>query len=209
MTEIDVDTAEPLFRRTVQALAAGDPAAAALLPDLERFPDYGPGWLAVGDVLLRAERREAALIALRRAVRAAPQSRDAAHRLGQCLIVLGQRDAAIATFRHALTCDPRAAETWYSLGLALQDGQHHAEASDAYRAAVRARPSFHEAALNLGIALQEQGRMEEALDAYATAFRSRPESFGRIAQALVSGRAGALWLRPEALRDILATRVSA
>ena len=64
--------------------------------------------------------------------------------------------------------------------------------------------AHHEAALNLGVALQELGELEPALDAYALAYRLRPDSFGRIAQSLVSGRVGALWLDPARLRQRLA-----
>jgi hypothetical protein len=41
------------------------------------------------------------------------------------------------------------------------------------------------------------------MGAYAEALRLRPTSFGRIAQALVSSRTGALWLRPADLRVAL------
>ena len=195
-----------LFQRVIRMLRAGDPAAASLLPRLEQFPDYGQGWLTLGEFLRGSGKRDAALTALGRAARARPPSRTAAHRLGQCLIEGGKRDAAIAAFTRAIQIDPTFAEGWYSLALAWQDGGDHAGAAQAYRAALRARPDFHEAALNLGVALQEDGRLDEAMDAYAAALRLRADSFGRIAQALVSGRTGVLWLDPAALRRHLVER---
>ena len=105
-----------------------------------------------------------------------------------------------------MAIDSSRAEAWYSLGLARQDDADHRGAAQAYAEALRLRPGFQEAALNLGIALQEQGRLEEALDAYGTALRQHPEGFGRIAQALVSGRVGVLWLDLEALRRHLVGR---
>ena len=195
-----------LFQRVIRLLQSGDPAAVSLLPQLEEFPDYGTGWLALGEWLQGAGHHAAALTALQRAARAQPPSRTAAHRLGQCLIEQGAREAGIAAFIQAVHIDPDFADGWYSLGLARQDAGEHAGAAQAYQAALRARPAFHEAAFNLGVASQEDGRMEAAMDAYAMALRLRADSFGRIAQALVSGRAGVLWLDPAALRRHLVER---
>jgi tetratricopeptide (TPR) repeat protein len=195
-----------LFQRAIHLLQSGDPAAASLLPKLEHFPDFGVGWLALGEFLHKAGHHDAALMALGRAARAQPPSSMASHRLGQCLVETNARDAAIAAFTRAVGIDPEYAEAWYSLGLVQQDRGEHAAASQAYRAALQARPGFHEAALNLGVALQEDGRLDEAMDAYGVALRLREDSFGRIAQALVSGRTGVLWLDPAALRRHLVER---
>ncbi len=203
---LEAPDAARLFQRVIQLLRAGDARAAPLLPELERFPDYAAGWLALGEFLHAAGHHGAACTALGRAARAHPPSWAAAHRLGQCLIELGQRQAAVAAFVQAVTIDASHAEAWYSLALARQDDADHGGAAEAYRTALRLRPTFHEAALNLGVALQEQGRLEEALDAYAAALRLRSKSFGRIAQALVSGRVGVLWLDLEALRRHLLGR---
>ncbi len=197
-----------LFQRVIRLLESGDPAAASLLSRLEAFADYGPGWLALGEWLHGKGHREAALTALRRAARAQPPSSMAAHRLGQCLVEQGAREAGIVAFIEAVRIDPDFADGWYSLGLARQDGGAHEAAAHAYQAALRARPGFHEAAFNLGVALQEAGRMDGAMDAYATALDLRADSFGRIAQALVSGRVGVLWLDPAALRRHLVERGS-
>jgi tetratricopeptide (TPR) repeat protein len=195
-----------LFKQAAEHLAAGDPAAARLLPALERFPDYAPGWLLIGDVLRRAGRRDAAAMALGRALQGRPASAALTHRIGQGFVELRDGAQAITAFRRALALDPDLAAVWYSLGLALEDGRDYAEAAEAYRAALRLKPDFHEAAFNLGTVLQEAGRMDAAMDAYAAALRMKPTSFGRIAQALVSGRAGVLWLRPAELRLALASR---
>ena len=78
--------------------------------------------------------------------------------------------------------------------------------AQAFRAALASRPEYHEAEFNLAVVLQEGGDMEGALDHYARAWRLRPESFGRIAQALVSPAVGRLWLQPGALERDLAAR---
>jgi tetratricopeptide (TPR) repeat protein len=200
MTQIE------LFRTAANYLAAGDPAAARFLPELERFPRFAPGWLMIGEVLLQAGRRDAAAMALHRAGQGEPRTAALTHRLGQGLVKLGDTTAAIAAFQTALSLDPGLAAAWYSLGLVLQDVRRYAEAAEAYHAALRLQPDFHEAAFNLGVALLEAGGMEAALDALATAWRMKPASFGRIAQALVSHGTGALWLRPADLRLALAER---
>ena len=207
-TRADVDkrAIAALFKQAAQHLAAGDPAAATLLPALERFPDYAPGWLLIGDVLRRAGRRDAAAVAFGRALQGQATSAVLAHRVGQGFVDLGDSATAVMAYRRALELDPDLAAAWYSLGLALEDLRDYAEAAEAYRAALRLQPDFHEAAFNLGIVLQEAGRMDAAMDAYAKALRTKPASFGRIAQALVSGRSGALWLRPADLRLALTSR---
>jgi tetratricopeptide (TPR) repeat protein len=202
--EPDESTVPALFKQAAEYLTAGNPAAAALLPGLERFPDYALGWLLIGDALARAGHHNAAAIALGRALQGQSASAALAHRVGQGFVALRDSGRAIAAFRKALALDPDLASAWYSLGVALEDVRDYPEAAEAYRAALRLRPGFHEAAFNLGIALQGAGRIDEAMDAYAEALRIKPASFGRIAQALVSGRTGALWLRPADLRLALA-----
>ena len=187
---------------------AGDQTAGSLLPALERFPDYAPGWLLIGDVLLRAGRRDAAAMALGRALHGQPASAGLIHRIGQCFVELRDTATATAAFRKSLSCDPNFVGAYYSLGLLLQDLGDHAAAAAAYGAALRLQPDFHEAAFNLGFAYQEAGRMDDAMDAYSDALRLKPESFGRIAQALVSGRTGTLWLRPADLRVALTRHVA-
>jgi tetratricopeptide (TPR) repeat protein len=199
----------PLFQRAIRLLQSGDPAVASVLPQLERFAEFGAGWLALGEFLHDAGKHDAASVALGRAARAQPASKLAAHRLGQCLIEMGRRDAAIAAFAQAVSIDPAFPEAWYSLGLAHGDDGDHARAAQAYRTALRLRPGFPEAALNLGIALQDAGDVDGAMDAYAMALHLNAGSFGRIAQALTSGRTGVLWLDTQALRRALLERGSA
>jgi len=196
-----------LFREAVKLLAAGDARVAALLPRLEAYPDYAPGWLALGEALRLRGQTAAALMAFRRAGRG--QGAPAVlHRAGQALAALGATAEAEAAFRAALAAEPGLAPAWYSLGLVLQDAGRAADAAAAFARTRALRPEFHEAAFNEGVALQETGAMEAALGAYAVAYRLKPESLARIAQALVSAPAGALWLKPSALRAVLERRAA-
>ncbi|WP_419758815.1 tetratricopeptide repeat protein [Acidisoma sp.] len=198
--------ASALFKQAAQYLTTGNPAASALLPTLERYADYAPGWLLIGDALCRSGRRDAAAVALGRALQGRPISAALAHRIGQFFVELQDSAMAVMAFRKALSLDPDFAAGWYSLGLTLEDLRDYAEAAEAYHNALRLSPAFHEAAFNRGIVLQEAGRIDAAMDAYAEALRLKPDSFGRIAQALVSGRTGTLWLRPSDLRLALTRR---
>lgn len=203
------DEPRALFTLAALLLRAGDPGAGALLPRLERHPGFAGGWLAVADALLAREQQGAALAAAARGLRAEPGSGAGYHLLGRILRA-GNRDReALDAFERAVACDPAQAGFWYSLALLRQDLGDASGAAEAYRAALAARADFHEAALNLGVSLGDCGRLDEAMDAYALALRLRPDSFGRIAQALVSGRSGLLFLQPERLRAALAGRAPA
>ena len=192
-------------------LRRGDAGANALLPELERHPDYGGGWLAVGEALLERGQPAAARTAIARGLRGvtalSPAQAARAHHLhGQALAADREPEAALQAFEAATGADPAYAQGWYSLALALQDQGRHQDAVAAYRAALTARPAFHEAALNLGVALGECGQLEAALDAYGHALAVLPSLFGRIAQALSSGRTGLVMLDPARLRARLQGR---
>ena len=131
---------------------------------------------------------------------------DVAHRLGIVRRQLGDRAGARAALEQATTLDPTLSGAWFLLGLLRQDDHELAEAASAFRAALTARPEYHEAEFNLAVVLQEAGDVEAALDHYARAWRLRPDSFGRVAQALVSPAVGRLWLQPGALMRELAGR---
>ncbi|WP_419728801.1 tetratricopeptide repeat protein [Lichenicola sp.] len=204
------DDLRALFTLAALLLRAGDPDAASLLPRLERHGEFVGGWLAIADALLARGRIEASLAAVGRAIRALPtagagglQGARAHHLQARVLRAAGRDEDAAAALARAVSTGAAPAEIWFSLGLLRQDQHDDAGATAAYRAALRMRPDFHEAALNLGVALGETGQIEAALDAYAQAWRLRPDSFGRIAQSLVSGRAGLLFLDPAALRACL------
>ncbi|MGI4747365.1 MAG: tetratricopeptide repeat protein [Janthinobacterium lividum] len=207
------DEPRALFTLAALLLRAGDPEAATLLPHLDRHDGFAGGWLTIGDALLARGRTDASLIAIERGLRSLPartaadQASRARHLLGRALLASGQDGEALAVFEQAVALDPAFAEAWYSLALLHQDHGRHAAAAASYRSALNARPDFHEAALNLGVALGECGLIEDALDAYAQALALRPASFGRIAQSLVSGRTGLMFLDPGRLRANLTARV--
>ncbi len=193
------------FRLCRVLLERRDPEAAGIGARLERYADYAPGWCELGGVLLRAGQVEAALVVFTRATAADPDLAAAHLGRGLCLRQMGDI-AAVAAFERAVRLDDTLAEGWFALGGMRQDCGDLGGAVEAYRAALRASPDLHEAAFNLGVALLDCGEVEPALDAFARALHTRPSAFGRVAQALVSGPVGCLWLDPEGLRRALSER---
>lgn len=207
--EIAPEAPGPAFLLCLLLLERRDAEANAVLARLERFPSYGPGWEMLGHGLVPVH-PAAARVAFERAAKAyaveAASSVEAAHRLGVVCRQLGDRAGARAALEQATILEPARAAAWFLLGLMRQDECDPVGAAEAFRAALAARPDYHEAEFNLAVVLQEAGDMESAMDHYARAWRLRPDSFGRVAQALVSPSVGRLWLQPGALERDLAAR---
>jgi tetratricopeptide (TPR) repeat protein len=136
--------------------------------------------------------------AWRAILKALPQNREAAARLGRLAWEDGEYAAALSLLERA-TIGEAPASVWFDLGVVRQDLRDHAMAVEAYRKALAIKPGYAEAALNLGTALQESGDLDGAMRAYADAYRLRPDVFGTIAMALTSAPHGRLWLDEEAL----------
>ncbi len=205
-----MDTAPTeLFRHCCDLLRRGDPRAAALLPRLEGFPLFAPGWEQIAGALEEAGQARAAEIAYLRAAQgyaAAARSTPRETRLpfaeGQCL--RRAHRPAEAAFARAVEIDGHHAEAWFGLGLARQDAGDRPGAVAAFEVATQLRPDWHEAAFNLGVARQEAGDLDGATAAYADALRTRPDSLARIAQALTTQPRGRLFLDLDGLRRVLA-----
>lgn len=201
-------TPSELCQRGAALLEGREPKAAMAMFDraAAASPRFAMAQLGRASALLALGLKAPAVVAAEQAARLGEADAGLLFRVGRCLRDAGAAGAAVVTLRRAVAIEPRLAEAWYALGLLLGDARRHGEAAQAFRAALRARPGLHEAAFNLGVARAEAGDLEGALDAYAAALRSRPESFGRIAQALVSAPTGCLWLDPAELRRVLVER---
>ena len=179
------------------------PDVASLINDLQtRFPDFAPGWTAIAADLERAGQLQAALVAIIRAITAAP-SVPALLKYAQLALQLAHPQQAAEALKRALDLDPGMAPVWFKLGVVLQDLGRTETAIRAYEQALALKPDMAEAAANLGILLQESGDLDAARRAYGQALRARADSFGRIAQALTAAPKGELWLDLGALRSHL------
>lgn len=127
----------------------------------------------------------------------------------QLAAVLAQERGDAATARihidRCLAARPGHVPSLMVLALVAQDTRDLVAAEAALRQVLAQQPAHVAAAVNLGIVRLEQGRLADAMTDFGLAFRQRPESFGRIANALSSSPTGALWLDPEALREVLRT----
>ena len=130
-----------MFRSAIRLLRAGDPAAANVLPELERFPDYSPGWLALGAFLQDCGKFKAAIVALSRATRSGDATfAEASYRLGLAQQDVGDHDAAARAYRAALHRRPDFHEAAFNLGVSLQEAGDLDAAIAAYGQALRLRP---------------------------------------------------------------------
>ena len=153
---------------------------------------------SVNQTSLRPQAREAWQAILK----VAPQTTEAAARLGRLAYEDGDHTLAASLLERAVAGDAPAS-AWFDLGLVRQDLRDYDKAVAAYRTALEKKPDHAEAALNLGTVLQEKGDLDGAMAAYAAAYRLRPAMFGTIAMALTSAPHGRLWLDEAALRRAL------
>ena len=190
------------------ARAAGDFDAAlahldrviATAPQREAFVEKARtlDQASVNQTSLRPQAREAWQAILK----VAPQTTEAAARLGRLAYEDGDHTLAASLLERAVAGDAPAS-AWFDLGLVRQDLRDYDKAVAAYRKALEKKPDHAEAALNLGTVLQEKGDLDGAMAAYAAAYRLRPAMFGTIAMALTSAPHGRLWLDESALRRAL------
>ena len=128
-------------------------------------------------VELRLGNREAALAAVRRALRADPLNPIFLQNLGVTLERLDSDEQAGAAYRAALDSDPTLFPTWNDLGVLLAGQGRLTEAADAFRRAVGIRPEYALGWFNLGVALDRMG-LRHALaseGAFGRAYREDPE----------------------------------
>jgi len=153
---------------------------------------------SVNQTSLRPQAREAWQAILK----VAPQTTEAAARLGRLAYEDGDHTLAASLLERAVAGDAPAS-AWFDLGLVRQDLRDYDKAVAAYRTALEKKPDHAEAALNLGTVLQEKGDLDGAMRAYGDAYRLRPTMFGTIAMALTSASHGRLWLDQASLRKSL------
>lgn len=168
---------EPLFRLCRLLLEAGDPAVNALLPRLERFPDFDAGWIELGETLLRLKHPQGARAAFSRPLhRGSPPVRAV---LGdaRALLDLGQRSEAAALLESRGVAWPRDASILCERGRLLYAAGALAAAHLALEAATAHDPQAAEAWFRLGLVHQDSGRPEQAAKAYRRALEARPQMY--------------------------------
>ena len=133
---------EGLVARASVALAQRQPAAARqwLGRALERNPDDGRTWSAIGFASMLERDLPAARAHLERALRAVPGHIGTWHGLGWCRLLQGDGAGALEAFEHALALNRNFAESHGAIGVALALAGNVAEADQALRRAEKLDP---------------------------------------------------------------------
>nr|WP_315236767.1 tetratricopeptide repeat protein [uncultured Albidiferax sp.] len=140
--------------------AQGEARARALV---QRCPDNGFAWKALGTMLQPQGKKEEALAAKLKAVQLLPEDAEGLCNLGRSYFELGQTQQAIEVLQACVAVKPDYAEAFNNLGLALNaDGQVDA-AHRCFERAIAIQPGFAEALNNLSGIFNVHGQVDEAV----------------------------------------------
>ncbi len=117
---------------------------------------------------------DAAVGALRQALRRRPEDADAQAMLGEVLARTENLDAAIAAFQEAARLKQKDAAIRFRLGRTLESRGDTAAAVDALREAVELSPTHSQARLRLGDLLIASGELEAAVGAFTAVIALEP-----------------------------------
>ena len=96
-------------------------------------------------------RREAIVVAFRRALAAAPVLAEARVAIGTCLRQTGALQLARVELERAVTLRPSDGRAWFALGLVCEDLGDTPGAIQSYRRSIEAQPDVPEVHVNLGL----------------------------------------------------------
>jgi Flp pilus assembly protein TadD len=156
------------FRVMTERYHAGCFGKAALLGwELVKQDPREPAWLKL---LALAEHRQgnqaAAIVLLKRAIKAEPDGVAQWNDLGNVYSAVGENQLAEEAYRKALSFAPDCAEAYNNLGVLAGEREDYAEARRFYEKALTLRPRYAEAVYNLGIALAAMGKYQKAVHRY-------------------------------------------
>jgi len=212
------DRPEPLFRLCCLLLARQDPAANALLPHLERFSGYAPGWQALGQALL-PKQPSGPLVAYTRAQAASPSLAAGLGRAAALSLLDRHREAADA-YAACERLAPRDARLPHRRGLALRKVGDLQTARTAFAHATVLDPASGLAWHSLGVICQDLGDHAAAAPAFRAALAANPDMHeaafnlgialqeGGDLEAALNAYAAALRLRPDLFGRIAQALVS-
>ncbi len=166
-----------LFSSACNLLRCGDSRANDLLPQLQRYPQYAIGWLALARTLRDLDQPKAALVAFDQALAAASAPVEAALEKADLMIACGDACKAadwLAAIRERWPADARLA---HRQGRACYHAGALEAARKSLREAVERAPDLAEAWFHLGLVEQDLRRPDEAAAAYRSALAIRPDLF--------------------------------
>ena len=155
-------------RQTEAAVKMASAAVAAA-------PEFVPAWVALGQALATAERREEAAKVYAQALRLDGTNALVRLGLGELKIAAGLPQEALTEFEMALRRQPGMAAAHLGLGNALAMQGRNEEALAWYEAALALRPRLAEGEFAAGFVLARLGRQDEAVTRYRRAVAARPD----------------------------------
>jgi tetratricopeptide (TPR) repeat protein len=132
-------------------------------------PQNSLGWAGEGSVLLRLNRIDEAVEALRRAVALDPADTASIANLGNAFRKQGKTAEAIDTYKRALEKAPDDPDLLNNLAVALRAERKNAEAVELLTKALRTKPNDPNLSGNMAKALRAEKRYGDAIKYYETA----------------------------------------
>jgi tetratricopeptide (TPR) repeat protein/mono/diheme cytochrome c family protein len=142
---------------------------------LRKYPGDFVALFNLGAALQAEGKLDEAMIHLRQAVAASPDSAVAHNTLGSALQAAGDLDGALREYREALRLRPDDFDARYNLGQVLLARGHADEGIGALREALRIRPDDAGARYTFGQALARRGDLEAAAVELGEALRLGPD----------------------------------
>jgi len=142
---------------------------------VQRYPDSGFAWKALGTMLQPQGKKDEALEAKKHAVHLAPGDAEGLCNLGRAHFELGQIAESIAVFLATVAVKPDYAEAFNNLGLAFNANGQLDEAHTCFNRAIALQPDFAEAYNNLSGIFNAHGLIDEAIDALQHAIAAKPD----------------------------------
>lgn len=155
-----------MLKSAVQLLEQGkvQQALPLLVEQCEKTPRDAHAWFLLGACNHQANKPEAALQALERALSLEPRHIQARCAKGAVLFDLGRLQEALHVYRKALHLAPTDAQLLLNMGVVLEQTGDLRAALERYDLALKHHPEFASAMLNRGALLIRLGRLEQALD---------------------------------------------
>jgi tetratricopeptide (TPR) repeat protein len=129
---------------------------------LQRFPQHGFTWKALGAIHKKLGNLEAAIAALTKATALMPQDADVHYNLANSYSEQRQLTLAESCYLQALALQPKHVPAHYNLGKVYQALENADAALACYRTAISLQPGLIEAHSSLGSLLHSMGNIEEA-----------------------------------------------
>ena len=142
---------------------------------LAQVPDHAEALHMLGVLACQADRADAAIDLIGRAIAITPGVAAYHNNLGESYRRTGRIEEAIASYRRAIERKPDMAVAHINLGDVLMHQGRHDEAIAAFRQASLLLPGDGGAHNRLGNALRASGRPEEAIAAYQCAIQLEPD----------------------------------